>query len=241
MTASFQCPHCDATYPLLPTLYGRTVRCSTCKNPFRLRGDGVAEAVQAGQSSAKRKARTDSEKEELTKAFISQSNDNKARKPPTKRLQKKQENKKNLSELRASMSSALTAAASEAIANEGQRKQGADPASSSALETRRSQKRRSAQSDKANLKSGPILTNQGNRERKQLMTLLSICTLIIVGIGGCFYLLEPQSEAALALEAFSATTHQHNDAKKRMLTYRQRCWLLSYDGQDWAEYYCQRR
>jgi hypothetical protein len=42
---TFQCPHCQATYPLKPVLVGKVVRCTSCKNPFRLGPDGVAVKV----------------------------------------------------------------------------------------------------------------------------------------------------------------------------------------------------
>jgi len=46
MSATFACPHCGATYPVKPVLVGRAVRCTTCKNPFRLRADGIADKVE---------------------------------------------------------------------------------------------------------------------------------------------------------------------------------------------------
>lgn len=46
MSGTFACPHCQATYPRKPVLVGRTVRCTTCKNAFRLREDGIADAVE---------------------------------------------------------------------------------------------------------------------------------------------------------------------------------------------------
>ncbi len=45
MAGTFACPHCGAQYPIKPVLVGRAVRCTTCKNPFRLREDGVADKV----------------------------------------------------------------------------------------------------------------------------------------------------------------------------------------------------
>lgn len=47
MSATFACPHCGASYPVKPVLVGRAVRCTTCKNPFVLREDGIAEKVPA--------------------------------------------------------------------------------------------------------------------------------------------------------------------------------------------------
>jgi hypothetical protein len=48
MSATFACPHCGATYPRKPVLVGRAVRCTTCKNAFCLREDGIADAVSLG-------------------------------------------------------------------------------------------------------------------------------------------------------------------------------------------------
>ncbi len=49
--ATFLCPHCSAKYPVKPVLVGKVVRCTTCKNPFRLRPDGVADKVEVGTST----------------------------------------------------------------------------------------------------------------------------------------------------------------------------------------------
>lgn len=46
MSGTFACPHCGAQYPIKPVLVGRAVRCTTCKKPFRLREDGVADKVE---------------------------------------------------------------------------------------------------------------------------------------------------------------------------------------------------
>ena len=47
MSATFCCPHCDKSYPKAPSLIGRKVRCSSCKNIFQLHGDGTAIKVLA--------------------------------------------------------------------------------------------------------------------------------------------------------------------------------------------------
>jgi hypothetical protein len=46
MSATFVCPHCGASYPRKPVLVGRAVRCTTCKNAFRLRDDGIADKIE---------------------------------------------------------------------------------------------------------------------------------------------------------------------------------------------------
>lgn len=46
MTATFACPYCAASYPRKPVLVGRAVRCTTCKNAFRLREDGIADKIE---------------------------------------------------------------------------------------------------------------------------------------------------------------------------------------------------
>ena len=221
MTATFQCPHCEASYPLLPTLYGRSVRCSTCKQAFRLRGDGIAEKVVGKKTTAiNRPERSEQEKENLTKAFISKSKEEKQRKPATKRLQKKQENSKSLSDLRKSMSSALNAAASEAIAVE-ERKQ--EPPNRPSQRKVNSEKFTKAQ-------SAPVLTGEGQRANKQLYGFAAFCIICIVLIGGCVLLIEPSTPQELALRAYTATTDQYNNPKKRLFTYLQRNVLVSYDG-----------
>ncbi|HEX3135587.1 MAG TPA: hypothetical protein VHX44_18640 [Planctomycetota bacterium] len=46
MSATFACSHCGATYSRKPVLVGRAVRCTTCKNAFRLREDGIADRIE---------------------------------------------------------------------------------------------------------------------------------------------------------------------------------------------------
>ena len=49
MTATFACPYCAASYPRKPVLVGRAVRCTTCKNAFRLREDGIADKIDTAE------------------------------------------------------------------------------------------------------------------------------------------------------------------------------------------------
>ncbi|MFW5845373.1 MAG: hypothetical protein ACOCXJ_04020 [Planctomycetota bacterium] len=43
--ATFACPNCGKTYPVLPSLIDRSVRCNACREPFRLHADGRVELV----------------------------------------------------------------------------------------------------------------------------------------------------------------------------------------------------
>ena len=52
MSDLFACPHCGAEYPRKPVLVGKVVRCTKCRNPFKLRPDGIADAVVESPSSA---------------------------------------------------------------------------------------------------------------------------------------------------------------------------------------------
>lgn len=45
MAATFPCPHCGATYPVKPVLVGRPVRCTKCRQVFKLREEGYADKV----------------------------------------------------------------------------------------------------------------------------------------------------------------------------------------------------
>ncbi|MFW5828936.1 MAG: hypothetical protein ACOCXA_01630 [Planctomycetota bacterium] len=44
-SSHFTCPHCSKRYPVLPTLVGRRVRCTSCRQAFVLQADGHAEAL----------------------------------------------------------------------------------------------------------------------------------------------------------------------------------------------------
>ena len=52
MSVTFACPHCGATYPRKPVLVGRPVRCTTCKNAFKLREDGIADKIEMPDPAA---------------------------------------------------------------------------------------------------------------------------------------------------------------------------------------------
>lgn len=218
MAASFNCPHCEATYPALPTLYGRTVRCSTCKKPFRLRGDGVVEKVTAAKDPTRvhKRERTEEEKENLTRAFISKSKETQQQqKPATRRLERR---RKNLQELKSSVSTALNQAASDAIAVEA-KKEPERPAQRKPLKEARD----SSQPVSA------VLTGQGHREQKQTRTFLIGCSGFIIICIILLSLLDSENPAREALEAFVAPTDFYNQAAKRALAYRQRAWLIRYD------------
>ena len=51
MTVTFVCPYCAASYPRKPVLVGRAVRCTTCKNAFRLREDGIADKIEMPEAA----------------------------------------------------------------------------------------------------------------------------------------------------------------------------------------------
>jgi hypothetical protein len=46
-SSTFPCPHCGATYPRNPKLVGRNVRCTACRQGFRLDEDGIARPLAA--------------------------------------------------------------------------------------------------------------------------------------------------------------------------------------------------
>jgi len=52
MSVTFVCPHCGASYPRKPVLVGRAVRCTSCRNAFRLREDGIADAIEMPGAAA---------------------------------------------------------------------------------------------------------------------------------------------------------------------------------------------
>ena len=54
--ATFVCPHCGHTYPFKPALIDKAVRCTTCKNAFRLGADGIAAKVNAPAPAAPKPA-----------------------------------------------------------------------------------------------------------------------------------------------------------------------------------------
>ena len=49
--ATFACPHCGQHYPLKPVLIDKIVRCTACKQAFKLRPDGIADKVETVAST----------------------------------------------------------------------------------------------------------------------------------------------------------------------------------------------
>lgn len=107
MAAEFPCPHCGARYPVKPVLVGRPVRCTECKEVFKLREDGTAEAVGSP-------ARVQPPATPRSSAPTATTEDPAAR---TRRLGRKHE------ELRRSMAATLTDAASKALEAESVRRE----------------------------------------------------------------------------------------------------------------------
>ncbi|NRA37071.1 MAG: hypothetical protein HRU15_02935 [Planctomycetes bacterium] len=216
MSSTFNCPHCNATYPVLPTLYGRAVRCSSCKNPFRLRGDGVVEKVGAKASGDKPKTRrperSEEEKNELTASFLQKSED---KKQEQKKQRVKGPDKKSINELRKSVSGALKDAAEHVISEEKtEKKRG----------TARISKKKV---DKDSISA--VLNNQGENEHKLRRGILLVAVLFCVALYIALQMYLSETEQEQALRAYSAQTDSTN-ARERHRVYLNRNWMFTYDG-----------
>lgn len=247
MADTFTCPHCDARYPLKPVLIGRAVRCSSCKQPFKLGEDGIALPVgaasqqQSAHSAAAKPAppepppapptpapAADSASQAVPSASSgpAASASSSGRQHATSRRMRSQRSKTLTTEqeaLRRRMSANLSdvtnqALESEAVAREQQR---ADKAET----TKR--RRRQTGDDKDGSGFGPaVLTGYGEREAKHKRQLFLGLIIAAVVIAGLVFLASGTSPRRQALIDFCAAVPPDQASPlARIDVMRERAWL----------------
>ena len=230
--ATFDCPHCGAKYPVKPVLIGKTVRCTSCKNAFRLRGDGIADKVEMTAAAPASAPVSVAQAAEPPKAAPRP--DPKTESPPTSRLnvptpkagmtvQQVAAQKAMSDNLKAAMGDALGLDEPEPETPEKSAKPGTER-----VANERKSKSSSFQktAGKKPGKSPAILTNEGEREaansRRWLMGFIGV----IVVFGLIFWAANHQNERVAAVAAF--TTELPASATRygaRIEAIRARAWL----------------
>lgn len=204
--ATFPCPHCGITYPFKPVLVGRTVRCTACKQAFRLRADGRAEAVvqtplpeQPAAATGPSAAATASQRR------------------PTERFQLSDQQH----EQRRSMAASLTSVMGKALQAEAP-----PPGGSQRTARPRSSRLFTAQAD-GKRKPGPaVLTGEGEREAANLRawTVGALAVVALIALLG--WLLTLSGPRRTALDAFTALVPDADNVYgRRAEAIRARAWL----------------
>lgn len=204
MGDSFTCPHCEARYPIKPVLIGRTVRCSACKNPFRLREDGVAEAVMASQMATSLQP-AHSEVSTPAATPIASGPDRKA-------LAKSRE------DLRRVMSSTLQAAAAVALEAEKVKKSETTKIHKSSSTHRR------GEGGKGDIKPA-ILTGEGEHEGRRRQRSLLLIGVFALALFGAWLFVGDDGQMDGLRNYASARPGEKDDAT-RIAGLRSRAWLL---------------
>jgi len=229
MTGSFPCPHCEAMYPVKPVLVGRPVRCTQCKNVFRLREDGIADkvgggdeeaegagaAVQAppGQPSAAERAAaarvgSGPPSASLEAVGVDAGSEPPDRRSKTSRLEARRE------EMRRSMAANLSDAASKALESESARR-------SSEAAKRESGKQAGSVGDI----SPAVLTDYGNdeaRNNRRWAVGLVACLLVGLMVGWVSLVVGPERRA---LQVFTEPDPTW-EPTTRIQSQQRRAWLF---------------
>ena len=193
MATTFPCPHCGQTYPVKPVLIGKVVRCTGCKNAFRLREDGVADAVTlAAEAPAPTAAVAAAPPVPASPAPESPRPSTESIRSPARRLAadeaKAREIKARMEEARKAMAADLNQAAGKALQSDAAKMKDEEEASSSSKRSASSNRQRAVGGDQGAGKRliGPaVLTGEGEREaanqRRWLIGALVAVALLAVG------------------------------------------------------------
>jgi predicted Zn finger-like uncharacterized protein len=224
MAATFPCPHCQAVYPVKPVLVGRAVRCTTCKNAFRLREDGVADKVAdpaQAQSEPKKPvapAPTENGAQPAQSPARSSTSSRTAAMKRTRELSAKQE------EARRTLAANLSTAANVALEAEQKKDE------STRVRRKKTEPHivpRKKTDGGAVGEIGPaVLTDFGEREHRSSRTWMVGCTVAIAAVIGAIWLSTVHSDAYLAVEAYAAPVdNSRNYHGERIAAIQERAWL----------------
>ena len=241
MAKTFACPHCEASYRALPTLVGRKVRCSSCRNVFQLQHTGIAIKVEvaakkkssaAAPAKPTQPAQQSPSKQVAAKSSESQS-DKKPSRPQTRAIRKKQE---RIEEMRKSLSG-LAAAADEGTVDAKSNALEARPSSKSSAKVKSaSGKQGAASSGKLNKKSAGKkslrdshyvqLNHAGEREhklrRRWAFLILGLVLLAFI----VFTVVSSRSPVEQALREFIAPLEHSSERNiSRVMAYCERMWM----------------
>ncbi len=222
MSNSFTCPHCEASYPFKQALVDKAVRCSKCKQPFKLQENGVALAVRSQQQappSSEQFQPEDGPSTEDVKVIEA------AKQKAAQAAERKAQIKKSHENIRRQMSTTLSAAASQAASSESVKKE------SQRLQAEKEKTGRHERKGGSSSKNMSVrLSNQGaadsqNSRQWLIGCLLCVCVVIIAG-----FVFSSTSEYEDALAVFSGPIDKVDRRfPRRHQAHLERCWVMSYD------------
>jgi len=246
MAGTFACPHCGAQYPIKPVLVGRAVRCTTCKNPFRLREDGIAERVSEAApepaatgataprpapnpppipaTSAPAPAAPVSPPAQLARAEPVAAPTRASTPQPTVRATRgartERFDKEKLEEQRRAMAASLSTAASAALESEVMKRE------KPTLATRKSAGNQPAVEGRVGEIGPVVLTGFGAHEHRNNMLWLVGSIAAIALVVTVIALLTMRSEQRQALDAFTANVEgERVRYSEKFLAIQERAWM----------------
>lgn len=227
MSGTFACPHCGAQYPIKPVLVGRAVRCTTCKQPFRLRPDGVADKV-VEEPVAQPAAVTPPAEPSVSPAQPASAppvggspataSTNRPTRTRTDRLDREQ-----MEAQRRTMAASLATAASAALQSEAIKRE-AQPEKGKS--NRIAKPKPNADGRVGEI--GPVvLTGHGENEHRNNMLWLFGSIITIGVLVTLVALLSMRSDQRKALDAFTAVIEgERARYGERMLAIQERAWMV---------------
>lgn len=242
MSGTFACPHCGAQYPIKPVLVGRAVRCTTCKQPFRLREDGVADKVEdaappptpaaaapapapaapapatAAPAAPAPKAAAPVPAAAATPEPAASTN--RPTRTRTDRIDREQ-----MEAQRRTMAASLATAATAALQSEAIKREAAAPEKRTKTDRMPASKPPNGEGRVGTI--GPVvLTGYGENEHRNNMIWLFGSIAVIAVVVTLIALLSMRSEQRKALDAFTAVVEgERGRYGERMIAIQERAWL----------------
>lgn len=235
MAETFECPHCANRYPILPTLVGRKVRCTHCKNAFQLQYDGTARKVLMQQGTQPAAAESSAHHQALERRSepggkepgvpATQAKATSAAQPgvrPQTRAIKR--HTERIKKIRSSLQSA---AADVADNIERSTQEHEDPAVKTGAPSKGVSDRHRQQ------RPLTVVRGSGAEDRqRRINTRLFMAVAVVVLLIVAWIALIDVGPARAALYAFTATVPpETRDYPERMNVFRERMWVYSRDGQ----------
>ena len=219
MSQTFNCPHCDAKYPVKAALVGRNVRCTSCKNAFQLQENGVALKIAGRNDQARQKARDDDTKRQAMKERMRTTHDRVSEQEQDKRTRQKEADAKR-QRLRQAMAATLNQSASQALETEASKEE------TKRFQRRRAEQKKKAQNEKSISQLEVVLTSHGQQEQKQRRVWTIGCAAFFILVGVFVFVLRGQSDLERALTEFVEVPPQQQRAyAKRIVYYLDKMWF----------------
>lgn len=219
MSQTFNCPHCDAKYPIKAALIGRNVRCTSCKNAFQLQENGIARKITGRNDQARQKARDDDTKRQAIKERMRTTHDRVSEQEQDKQARQKEADAKR-QRLRQAMAATLNQSASQALETEASKEE------TKRYQRRRAEQRKKVENEKSVSQLEVVLTRHGEQEQQQRRVWTMGCAALLLFIASAIYLVRGQSELEAALSHFvEVPPAQQRSYAKRLAYYLDKMWF----------------